>query len=204
MSDRHIDEPPHPRAARSRARLTAGLAGRLAAIGLMVTGSVVMGLATVAGPATPSGEFRLAGDQTLVPLPVGSECDDVTLPAIVTTVSLPSLPEVPTCTSTHTTAPTSEDVQSEAVTTSSGSSASHAGTTSRVDSRSSITTARPGSSSTASSTESKTTAGVLGANAGTPSTGTDIAFGIGIGLVIAGAGIGTGTSAFLKRRRSTR
>jgi hypothetical protein len=173
----------------------------VASIGLVVAGSALMGLATLAGPATASGDFRLAGDQTLVPLPVDDTCGHVTIPAIATTVSLPNLP---TClTSTHTTSLTSERAQSGAINTSSQSSTSQPGTTT-TKSRLSFTTARQGSSSTASSSESKTVAGVLGADTGTPSTGTDIAFGIGIGLVIAGAGIGTGTGTFLKRRRTTK
>ena len=160
-----------------------------------------MGVATLGAPATVSAPMRLAGDQTLVPPSVGNTCD-VTVPAIVTTVLLPSLPTLTTCSSAQTTSLTVGGAPSGAVATASGSNASPSDARSS-DAHSSSTAARPGSASTASSTESTTAAGVLGGGAGTPSAGTDIAFGIGIGLVIAGAGIGTGTGAFLKRRRTT-
>ena len=201
MRDRRSDESTHLRTTRSRAELLQTLRARVASTGLVVAGSALMGLATLGAPATVSGHFRLDGDQTLVPLPVEDNCDHITVPALVTTVSLPNLPDLTTCSSAHTTSHTSESVASSAINTTSESTLSHSGT-SGATSRSSATATRPGTSATTSSGESKTAAGVLGADSGTPSTGTDIAFGIGIGLVIAGAGIGTGTTAFRKRRRT--
>ena len=198
MSDRRTDEPTHRRSTRTRAAFIETLHGRVVSAGLVVAGGALMVMATLGAPATVSGELRLARDQTLVPLPVEDSCGHITVPAIVTTVSLPGLT---TCSSTQATSPSSESAPSSAINTSSESSAPHSGATGAT-SRSSITAPRPGPASTTSSGKTTTAAGVLGADSGTPSTGTDIAFGIGIGLVIAGAGVGTGTTAFRKRRRT--
>lgn len=201
MSDRRVGEPPHTRTTRRRGRLRARLAWRLVALGLAGGGSALMGFATLGEPAA-SAAMTLAGDETLAPLPVGNGCT-VTVPVIVTTVHLPNLSILTTCSSTQTTSLAVGSAPSGAVTADSVSSTSPSSTSPSGVSRVSSTTARPNSASTTSSTQSKTAAGVLGADAGTPSTGTDIAFGIGIGLVIAGAGIGSGTGAFLRRRRTT-
>lgn len=201
MSDRHAGEPAYPRAKRSRTQGFGRLTARVAALGLSASGSVLMLVATLGAPATVSGRLQLVGEQTLLPLPIVGDCDSVTVPAVVTTVSVPSLPSLTTCASAHTSVLTSSSAHLGATSTPAGAGTSQPGTTSTA-AGSPATTSRPDASSTTSSRASTPRAGALGADTGTPSTGTDIAFGIGIGLVIAGAGIGTGTGAFLKRRRT--
>lgn len=185
-----------------RDRLLGILWARVAAVGLVTGGSAVMAVTTAGGPSTNAGSVALAGQPTLLPLPIIGKCDDLSLSAIVTTVTLGAL----TCTARHTSEQTSRDEQTGTPLPSTGTAAATSSgpeLTAPGHATTLAATGSKGSSLTSSRSSSSTAAGVLGANAGTPSTGTDIAFGIGIGLVIAGAGIGTGTAEFYKRRRTT-
>ena len=201
MRDRHLDgETAHPRGL-GRAPLLGIPWARVAAGGLVTAGSALMAVATVGGPSMKAGSVTLADQPTLLPLPIVGECGNLSLPIIVTTVTLPDL----TCTATHSSMQTSSDEQPGTVESSTSAAATAPGSASNtVGQRASVAPTGSATPSVATSRSASSTAvGVLGANTGTPSTGTDIAFGIGIGLVIAGAGIGTGTAEFFKRRRTT-